>query len=264
MFTARLTMLVLIVIAICSCSVSPTGRKQVLLFSESQLTAMGQQSFVAMQQQTAPVTSPSTSAYVQCVTEKLLHHLPSDYPQTQWEIVVFDDEQVNAFALPGGKIGVYKGMFGVAKTQHQLAAVIGHEIGHVIAQHGNERMSQASLINMGTQAVQQVLMSQQVAYTPQIMAAIGVGSQVGIALPFSRAHETEADAIGLMLMAEAGFDPRQAVTLWENMQQAAGANRSPELLATHPNPQTRIVELRALLPSAMQKYQQSGFSPNCQ
>lgn len=259
----RLTLAITLSLMAAACAVSPTGRKQVLLFSDAQLSAMGEQSFLAMQEQTPATSNQKTSAYVQCVTDHLIKRLPATYANSPWQVVVFNDAQMNAFALPGGKIGVYQGLLNVAETQHQLAAVIGHEIGHVIAQHGNERMSQSSLINMGTQAVQQVLTAQQVAYTPQIMAAIGVGSQVGLSLPFSRAHETEADAIGLMLMAEAGFDPTQAITLWENMSQAAGGKRSPELLATHPSPQTRISDLQKLMPQATSVYQQSSTRPDC-
>ena len=181
----------------------------------------------------------------------------------QWEVVVFDDEQVNAFALPGGKIGVYTGLLNVAENQHQLAAVIGHEVGHVIAEHGNERMSQSTLINVGSQAVGQILAANEVPQSGPIMAAIGLGVQVGVQLPFSRTHESEADVIGLQLMAKSGFDPRQSVNLWQNMDAASGGNRPMELLSTHPAPQTRIDNLQANMPAAYADYQATAYRPNC-
>lgn len=189
--------------------------------------------------------------------------VPATVFNGQWEVVVFDDEQVNAFALPGGKIGVYTGLLNVAENQHQLAAVIGHEVGHVIAEHGNERMSQSTLINMGSQAVGQVLAANEVPQSGPIMAAIGLGVQVGVQLPFSRTHESEADVIGLQLMAKSGFDPRQSVNLWQNMDAASGGNRPMELLSTHPAPQTRINNLQANMPNAYASYQATAYRPNC-
>lgn len=189
--------------------------------------------------------------------------VPATVFNGQWEVVVFDDEQVNAFALPGGKIGVYTGLLNVAENQHQLAAVIGHEVGHVIAEHGNERMSQSTLINMGSQAVGQVLAANEVPQSGPIMAAIGLGVQVGVQLPFSRTHESEADVIGLQLMAKSGFDPRQSVNLWQNMDAASGGNRPMELLSTHPAPQTRIDNLQANMPNAYADYQATAYRPNC-
>ena len=151
----------------------------------------------------------------------------------------------------------------MAKTQAQLAAVIGHEIGHVIAHHGNERMSTSTLTNLGTQAVAQVIESNEVAYSGAIMAAIGMGSQVAITLPFSRAHESEADLIGLALMAQAGFDPRESVDLWQNMEAASNGQRPMEILSTHPAPQSRIENLQANMQSALVDYQNTSSRPKC-
>ncbi len=176
---------------------------------------------------------------------------------------MFDDEQVNAFALPGGKIGVYTGLLNVAQNQHQLATVIGHEVAHVIADHGNERMSQSTLINMGSQAVGQVLAANEVPQTGAIMAAIGLGAQVGVQLPFSRTHESEADLLGLELMAKSGFDPRQSVNLWQNMAAASEGPRPPELLSTHPSPDSRIQSLQANMRPAMAAYEKANYRPDC-
>ena len=138
-----------------ACATSPTGRNQVLLYSESQLAQMGDQAFTGMKEELKISNKAVQNSYVECVANAITAQVPASVFNGQWEVVVFDDEQVNAFALPGGKIGVYTGLLKVAENQHQLAAVIGHEVGHVIAEHGNERMSQSTLINVGSQAVGQ-------------------------------------------------------------------------------------------------------------
>ncbi len=248
---------------ITACATSPTGRKQILLFSDSQLTQMGDQAFTGMKEELTISNKPVQNSYVECVARNITAQVPASVFSGQWEVVVFDDEQVNAFALPGGKIGVYTGLLNVAENQHQLAAVIGHEVGHVIAEHGNERMSQSTLINMGTQAVGQVLAASEVPQSGPIMAAIGLGMQVGVQLPFSRTHESEADVIGLELMAKSGFNPRQSVDLWENMDKANSGERPMELLSTHPAPQTRIENLQAHMGDAVAQYNTTSNRPNC-
>jgi len=250
-------------LALSACATSPTGRNQVLLFSDSQLSEMGAQAFSGMKEELKVSTKPVQNTYVECIANAITAQVPASVFDGQWEVVVFDDEQVNAFALPGGKIGVYTGLLGVAENQHQLAAVIGHEVGHVIAEHGNERMSQSTLINMGTQAAGQVLAANEVPQSGPIMAAIGLGMQVGVQLPFSRTHESEADEIGLQLMAKSGFDPRQSVNLWQNMEAASGGNSPMEFLSTHPAPQTRIDDLRANMSPALADYQATNNRPNC-
>ncbi|AXR07512.1 M48 family metallopeptidase [Salinimonas sediminis] len=260
----RKTLLALGVSAIVSgCATSPTGRNQVLLYSSDQLAEMGDQAFSSMKEELTISNKRVQNDYVECVANSITPYVPKEVYSGQWEVVVFDDEQVNAFALPGGKIGVYTGLLGVAKNQNQLAAVIGHEIGHVIAEHGNERMSQGTLINMGSQAVGQVLAANEVGQTGPIMAAIGLGVQVGVQLPFSRTHESEADVIGLQLMAQSGFDPRQSVELWKNMDAASTGERPMEIMSTHPAPQTRIDNLQANMSAAMTDYQQAASRPDC-
>ena len=245
------------------CATSPTGRNQVLLYSDGQLSEMGSQAFSSMKESLNVSSKPVDNQYVQCIAMAITKQVPESVFAGTWEVVVFEDEQINAFALPGGKIGVYTGLMGVAENQHQLAAVIGHEVGHVIAQHGNERMSQGTLINVGTQAVAQAMEANQVGNSGAIMAEIGLGFQVGVQLPFSRTHESEADAIGLELMAKAGFDPRQSVNLWQNMDQASGGQRQPELLSTHPAPQTRIADLKANMQPAVSLFNQTSERPVC-
>ncbi|QJR80053.1 M48 family metallopeptidase [Alteromonas pelagimontana] len=246
-----------------ACATSPTGRHQVLLYSDDQLAEMGDQAFTSMKDELKVSNKAVQNDYVQCVARAITPLVPATVFSGQWEVVVFEDEQVNAFALPGGKIGVYTGLLNVAKNQSQLAAVIGHEVGHVIAEHGNERMSQSTIIDMGTQAVGQVLAANEVAQSDPIMAAIGMGVQVGVELPFSRTHESEADLIGLAMMAQAGFDPRQSVELWKNMEAASGGDQPMEILSTHPAPQSRIENLQSNMDAALVDYQKTSNRPNC-
>lgn len=259
-----------ITLAICtaallaSCAKSPTGRSQLKLYSSSQLSEMGSQAFDSMKSEQKVSAKQVDNRYVKCVAENIVHQVPDGVFSGQWEVVVFEDDQVNAFALPGGKIGVYTGLLKVAKNQNQLAAVIGHEVGHVIAEHGNERMSNSAVIGLGMEATNQILQAKQVGQSNMIMAGLGLATQVGIQLPFSRTHESEADLIGLQLMARAGFDPAESVKLWENMEKASGGERQPELLSTHPAPQTRIQLLSQNLPAANKDFQASPNRPRCQ
>ncbi|WP_218354116.1 M48 family metallopeptidase [Alteromonas lipotrueiana] len=250
-------------VVLSGCATSPTGRNQVLLYSSDQLEQMGDQAFSSMKEELKVSNKRVQNSYVECIANAITPHVPQSVYAGQWEVVVFDDEQVNAFALPGGKIGVYTGLLNVAENQDQLAAVIGHEIAHVIAEHGNERMSQGTLINMGSQAVGQVLAANEVSQTGPIMAAIGLGVQVGVQLPFSRTHESEADVIGLQLMAQAGFNPRSSIQLWKNMDAASSGERPMEFLSTHPAPQTRIEELQANMGPALADYQNTSQRPSC-
>lgn len=249
---------------ISACSTSPTGRNQLLIFPNSQVNEMGTQAFSSMKEELTISNKRTENQYVQCVADAITANVSKDVFSGEWEVIVFDDDQVNAFALPGGKIGVYTGLLKVAKNQHQLAAVIGHEVGHVIAHHGNERMSQSTLINAGQQVVGQVLEANQVAQSKPIMAAIGLGVQVGVQLPYSRAHESEADIIGLELMAKSGFDPQESVTLWQNMEASSDGQRPLEIMSTHPAPQSRINHLTDKMPRALLSYQQAPRRPNCQ
>ncbi len=251
-------------LALSACATSPTGRNQFLLYSDAQLAQMGDQAFASMKEELTISSKRVQNSYVNCVADAIVANVPTEVFNGQWEVVVFDDEQVNAFALPGGKIGVYTGLLNVAENQHQLAAVIGHEVGHVIANHGNERMSQSAVIGIGSEVVGQVLEQQEVAGSSAIMSAIGLGVQVGVQLPFSRTHESEADIIGLQLMAKSGFNPAQSVNLWQNMEAASGGERPLELLSTHPAPQTRIDNLQANMGPAMADYRAASVYPSCE
>lgn len=246
-----------------SCAKSPTGRTQLKLYSKGQLANMGAQAFDGMKTQQKVSSRKVENQFVSCVASYLTPHVPQSVFDGEWELVVFDDDQVNAFALPGGKIGVYTGLLNVAENQHQLAAVIGHEIGHVIAEHGNERMSNSTLIGIGMEVTNQVLASNQVSQSGAIMSAIGLGLQVGIQLPFSRTHESEADLIGLDLMAKAGFKPQESVALWKNMDKASSGQRQAEFLSTHPSPQSRIKKLQQHMATAEAVAKTAKGVPNC-
>jgi predicted Zn-dependent protease len=178
--------------------------------------------------------------------------------QFQWEVTVIkDDKTANAFALPGGKMAVYTGIFPMAKTEAGLAAVLGHEVVHALARHGAERMSQGQVANIGLQVVGAAvgMSSKNPVLGQATMAALGVGTQVGVLLPFSRKHESEADYIGILLAADAGYDPQESVHLWERMEQQSGSGGSPEFLSTHPGHDTRIEQLKKWMPEAMAIYQ---------
>ncbi len=247
------------------CKTSPTGRSQIALYSDADMKNMGTQSFEQMKA-TLPINKDNKiNRYVLCVADNIISVLPEKYAKQQWEVVVFNDDSANAFALPGGKIGVHTGLLKIAENQNQLASVMGHEVGHVIAQHSNERVTQNSAIQYGLQASSAVLKSQEVAFQSEIMSALGLGTQYGVLLPFSRIHESEADEIGLTYMAEAGFDPKEAISLWKNMA-AAGSGQTPEFLSTHPSPDSRIKKLREKMPEAMKlknSANKSGKQPHC-
>ncbi|PMK03222.1 M48 family metallopeptidase [Vibrio sp. 10N.261.55.A7] len=249
------------VIALSACSASPTGRNQLILFSDQEMSSLGSQSFEQMKKEQSISTDEKTNAYVQCVADAVLAHVPKQSSFEEWEVVVFDSDQVNAFALPGGKIGVYTGLLKVAVNQDQLATVIGHEIAHVLADHSNERLSQAQLANAGLQVTNIALGSSEYAeYKSMTMAALGVGVQYGVILPYGRTQESEADIVGLDFMAQAGFNPNQSVDLWKNMAKASGGAQPPELLSTHPSHDTRINDLKVKISTLPN---QNSSAPNC-
>ena len=254
----------LLVVLLMACGVSPTGRQQFTMLSPQELNTMGNTAFQQLQQKQPVETNPPINAYVQCVAEAIVAQLPGE--QGDWEVVVFRDDAANAFALPGGNIGVHTGLLKVARNQDQLAAVIGHEIGHVLADHSNERMSQELLVQGGLTLADALAGGSGTATQQALMTALGLGAQVGILLPYSRVHESEADVIGLDLMARAGFDPRQSIELWQNMA-GAGNGQPPEFLSTHPAHGTRIRDLEANMGQALQTYEAAraqGRRPRCQ
>jgi len=253
--TAAYILFGIITFALSSCATSPEGRKQFKLIPDDQMDAMGAQSFAQLKQQTPLSKNKNINQYVLCIANKIIPQVTQNPNPQQWEVQVFEDDQANAFALPGYKIGVYTGLLKYAKNQDQLAAVMGHEVAHVIAKHGNERVSSQLATQAGLEIASVVLGGTQDADNAMILAGLGLGVQYGIILPFSRSHESEADLIGLDLMAKAGFNPEESVTLWKNMSQAGTS--PPEFLSTHPSGDTRIKQLKERIPKANLAYQQA-------
>lgn len=248
------------------CETNPyTGRSQLLMTSVEQENQMGAQAYSQvksdpkMRQSQDPREIEPVKRVAARIIEAAKRSKYGDMAQQfQWEVTVIkDDKTLNAFALPGGKMAVYTGIFSVAKTEAGLAAVMGHEVVHALARHGAERMSQGQLTNAALQVAGAAagasggggLMSQ------AAMAALGVGAQVGVLLPFSRKHESEADYIGILLAADAGYDPRESVGLWERMAQLSGGGGPAEFMSTHPGHDTRIEQLKKWMPEAMAIYQ---------
>ncbi len=263
-FTKHLCSKILLILAALvlsnSCATSPSGRKQLILLPASQLDQMGATSFTQLKEQKSTTKDTKAVAYVTCITHHLLVAM-GEKPES-WQIEVFNDDSPNAFALPGRKMGIHTGMLKLAHNQDQIAAVIGHEIGHVLAQHGNERMSQGLVSQLGLQATA-ITLGQDRLQDQLIVGALGIGLQVGVLLPFSRTHETEADRLGLKYMAEAGFDPRQASELWKLMDQAAGGSAPPEFLSTHPSSKSRIKDLEKRAQKHMAAFEAVPQKPQC-
>jgi predicted Zn-dependent protease len=251
----------------CATTTSPTGRTQYVgAISQEQLNQLGAQAFAEAKAKTPQTTDARQTAYVRCVVNALVHELPAQWRATGWETAVFVDKEPNAFALPGGKVGVNTGIFTVARNQDQLATVIAHEIGHVVSRHHEERLTRQAGAQGVLQLVGALLGSRYGQGTAN--AAVqggGILAQTGFLLPGSRAQESEADVVGQQLMARAGFDPREAVNLWQNMI-IAGGNRQPEWLSTHPDPQSRLGELRGRAAGLVPTYEQAraaGRKPRC-
>ena len=235
------------VVAIAACAEAPvTGRNQLILVPESQINQMGLAAYQQIRQEGEISRDPELNRIVQRVGRRIAEVSPQ--PEWDWEFTVFDNPEPNAFALPGGKVGVNTGLFKVAQNEAQLAAVIGHEVAHAIARHGSERMSQGLLAQgLGALAVG-------TGVDPQLVDLAAQAATLGVILPYSRTQEAEADHIGLLYMAEAGYDPRAAIDLWQNFNALGGA-RPPEFLSTHPAPGSRIERLRELMPEALEVYE---------
>lgn len=246
---------------IVACATTPyTGRSQLILISPQQEIALGASAFQQIRAQEKVSQDPELQALVDRIGSRIAK--VANMPDAQWEFVVFDDPKtVNAFALPGGKVGVYTGIFPVARTVGGLATIMSHEIAHVIARHGGERLSQGLLAQLGATAIQIGLAGRDPVVVQSVMTAYDLGANVGVLLPYSRLQESEADRIGILLMANAGYDPHEAVSVWERMAQEGGP-RPPEFLSTHPTPAQRIEELKALLPNALTYYQPSPDQVN--
>lgn len=222
---------------------------------------MGLSAFTEIKGQKKVSTDPAANARVQRVGRRIAQSVGRELPHAEWEFVVFESEEANAFALPGGKVGVYAGLLRIATVDDELAAVMGHEIAHVSSRHGAERASQQLLVMGGALLAEAGMEAEDVGEERRnaIRAAYGLGATVGLMLPYSRLHESEADAVGLRFAAGAGYDPRAAVSFWRKMAatKRKGAPQPPEFLSTHPADETRIRSLEELIPRYLPLYEQS-------
>jgi len=246
-----LSLSLLILLPACS-TVPYTGRSQLLMTSIADENSLGEQAWgEVLRKEKISKNKKFTNAVTRVGKNIAAVANRSDF---NWEFKTFDSAQANAFCLPGGKVAVYTGIFQYAKNDAELATVMGHEIGHAIARHGGERMSQGVLQKLGATALN---MATKEKYREAAMIAYGVGSNIAVMLPYSRTQEYEADHIGIILMAKAGYDPKYAVKFWEKFSKASDTNSYTEYLSTHPMGEHRIEELKKLLPKAEQLYNKS-------
>lgn len=271
----RLLILALPLLLLVGCTTNPyTKRSQLVMMSENEETQLGVAAFQQQLQQSNGkiVTDPKVTGPILTVAQRIIDAAKrSKYADTanrfQWKVVVINENVANASCLPGGKITVYTGILPYAGNDDGLAAILGHEVTHALAHHAAERMSQSTLTKLGMATAQAAMAAKGVnSYSQQsIMQAVGLGAQYGVLLPFSREHESEADYIGLLLAAQAGYDPREAVKVWQRMEQSGG--RQPlEFMSTHPSHGTRIKQLESWMPEAMTYYnatqKSAGDNPN--
>jgi len=229
-----------------ACTTNPeTGRSQLMLISSEQLAQLSASSWTSLKQQERVSNNPAYNAQLQRVGDRVTR--AAGQGDRSWEYAVFDNDSVNAFVLPGRQVGFYEGLMDFADNDDEIATVMGHEVGHVTARHAAERASQQL-------AAQGVLLGANIAAAQAdsedmkwLSAALGVGLQFGVILPFSRKHELEADALGVEYMARAGYRPSQALRFWEKMAAGGSGNRPPAYLSTHPAPETRMRALDALI-----------------
>lgn len=241
-----------------SCStVEDTGRRQFSIIPAGQQKAIGLSEFQKYKQQKPISNDPNYNRQVQNVAARLTKVI--QMPDAEWEFVVFEDSTPNAFALPGGKVGVHTGLFQITQNEAALAAVIGHEVGHVIAGHGGERMSQqiaAAGLGLGIGAVLNRNADMSDAKKAAILGGYGLGA-TGTVLKFSRNQELEADQLGALYMARAGYDPRESIGLWERFSKFKGKGGTPQFMSTHPSDASRISRLTAYMPEVMPIYEQN-------
>jgi predicted Zn-dependent protease len=241
-------LLPLLALFLFGCATGPT------FFSESYLAGMAAREFSTLKDKMPISSDPAGTAMVNRVSLRIAEAIGPEMPDAEWEFVLFEDDSANAFAMPGGKIAVFTGLLKYVESDDELAAVVGHEIAHVQLHHANQRMSAEVLRAIGGVVAVVGTKDMESGDRNKILAAYGVGTQVGIILPYSRSHESEADRIGLMIAARAGYDPRAAIRFWEKMG-VANPRSTPEFLSTHPSSSTRIRELEKSMLDALRVYE---------
>ncbi len=241
-------------IASCGCrSVPMTGRKQLLIYPEGKELSLGEQAYSEVQEKSPESTNEQFKSMVRRVGERIA--LVSNRTDFKWEFRTLQGEEQNAFCLPGGKVAVYEGIMPVCQSEAGLAVVMSHEIAHALARHGGERMSQNAAVSGAKTVAGYVMQNQAQVRRDLFMQAYGVATEYGVLLPYSRKHESEADRIGLTLMAQAGYDPSEAPRFWQRFGAAGQGKKTPEFMSTHPSDERRAADLLALLPAAQKEYE---------
>lgn len=261
--TSSISCVLAFVFLFISCSSVPlTNRKQLAFLPESQLMSMSEANYAQVKSESNVLTGTKEAEMITRVGQKMKtavdaylkeigqEGMTSSY---QWEFTLIESDQANAWAMPGGKVAFYTGILPICETEAGVAVVMGHEIAHVIAKHGNERMSQAMFQQAGSLALNKLLEEKPEQTKGLLQMAYGMGTNLAVSLPFSRLHESEADEMGLIFMAIAGYDPSEAASFWKRMAQGGGQT-PPEFLSTHPNPDNRAKKLAELQPKAMEYY----------
>jgi len=255
---ARIASLLVVALVLGGCATNPeTGRSQVILVSAQDEARMGLESFSKIKQAEKISDNPMAIDRVNEVGRRIVSAIGREVPHAEWEFVVFESEALNAFALPGGKVGIYTGILELTTTDDELAAIMGHEIAHVTLRHSGERVTQNMAVAGLALGTEIYMESEDMDSADRMLtrAGIGAGSALFFTLPFSRTHETEADIVGLRYAAGAGYDPRAAITFWEKMKIASEMEgRPPEFLSTHPSPDNRIARLAEMAPQLLPLY----------
>jgi predicted Zn-dependent protease len=262
----KISALLIFSISMLLCSPVPiTNRTQLHLIPDSQILALSSEAYNSLLENQEVIRNTPDAQRVEAVGNQIRaatvnflesKNLSSRLKDYQWEFTLFDDSKANAWAMPGGKTGVNTGILPFTKNDTGLAVVLGHEIAHAIANHGNERMSQALLVELGGLALSEALIKKPEATRQFALAAFGAGAQAGILLPYSRLQEKEADHIGLILMSIAGYNPSSAVDFWQRMM-SDNQSMVPELLSTHPSDKNRIKNINKFLPEAQKYYKKN-------
>jgi predicted Zn-dependent protease len=269
--TSSLLLIAAVTLTIVGCSKVPlTGRQQFSLIPESTLAQMSDSEYDAFLSKNKVIASGTDAQMVKTVGQRISQSVQTYLAQNKaadrvkgfkWEFNLVESKEQNAWCMPGGKVAVYTGLLPVTKDETGLAIVMGHEIAHAVAQHGNERMTQGLLQQLGAIGLAVALQSKPAQTQEMFMQAYGIGSQVAVLLPFSRKQESEADQLGLIFAAMAGYDPNQAIPFWERMAKIGGA-APPELLSTHPSNSTRIADLKKYMPQALKYYKKGSYTPS--
>ena len=263
----RLGILILLTgILLNACTSNPlTGKKQMTLLPESELQSMAVDQYKSflLSKKVVSISADADAKMVKRVSDKVIaavqklyadKNLTSSLTGFKWEVNLVNENTVNAWCMPGGKIVVYTGLLPVTQNEAALAVVLGHEVSHALLQHGNQRMSQGLLQQLGGVALSVAVSNKPKETQNLFLNSYGIGTQVGVLLPFSRKNELEADQYGLIISAIAGYDPHEAIGLWERMEKLAAGNKPPEFLSTHPSEGRRIEQIKKLLPEALTYY----------